>query len=88
MDEGGGAGGGEAGTDRFEISEGHKLYNIPEDRLSFGRAKDSVIPIQDLHVREIGVADADDNDGQGLVGGAHDGLARVRHVRHHAVRED
>jgi len=75
-------------TNRLEVPEGHKLDNVPEDRLPLGRAQDPVVPVQDLHVREVCVAHAHDDDGQRLVGGAHDGLARVRHVGHHAVRQD
>ena len=80
--------GGSEETNRFEVSEGHKLDNVPKDRLSLWRAQDPVISVQDLHVCEVCVAHADDDDGQGLVGGSHDGLARVRHVGHHAVRQD
>lgn len=75
-------------TDRFKVSKGHKLHDVSENRLSLRRAQHSVVSVQDLHVSEVGVAHAHDDDGEGLVGGAHNGLARVRHVRHHAVGED
>lgn len=75
-------------THRFKVSEGHELDNVPQDRFSFWRAQDTVIPIQDLHVSEVGVPYTHDDDGQRLVGGTHDGLPRVRHVGHHAIRED
>lgn len=79
---------GEKETDRFEVSEWHELHDVPEDRFALGRAQDSVVPVQNLHVCEVGVAHSHDDDGEGLVGGSDDGLARVRHVRHHAVGED
>lgn len=75
-------------TDRFEVSEWHELHDVPEDRFALWRAQDSVVPVQNLHVCEVGVAHPHDDDGEGLVGGSDDGLARVRHVRHHAVGED
>ena len=75
-------------TNRFEVSEGHKLNDVSKNQLSLGRAQNPVVSVQDLHVCEVCVAHADDNDGQGLVGGAHDGLACVRHVCHHAIRQD
>lgn len=75
-------------THRFKVSEGHKLDNVPQDGFSFRRAQDTVVAVQDLHVGKIGVPHTHYDDGQRLVGGAHDGLPRVRHVGHDAVRED
>lgn len=75
-------------TDRFEVSEWHELHNVPEDRFALWRAQDAVVPVQNLHVCEVGVAHSHDDDGEGLVGGSDNGLARVRHVCHHAVSED
>lgn len=72
----------------FEVAEGDKLDDVPEDGLSFGRPKDPVVAVQHLHVAEVGVPDADDDDGHGEVGGLHDGLPRVGHVGDDAVRQD
>lgn len=75
-------------TDRFEVSEWHKLHNVPEDGFALRRAQNTVVPVQNLHVCEVGVAHSHDDDGQGLIGGSDDGLARVRHVGHHTISED
>lgn len=72
----------------FEVLERDKLDDVAEDGLPLRRAQDAVVPVQDLHVREVGVAHADDDDGHGQVGGVHDGLARVRHVGDDAVGQD
>lgn len=75
-------------TDRFEVSEWYELHDVPEDRFALWWAQDSVVPIQNLHVCEVGVAHTHDDDGEGLVGGSDNGLARVRHVSDHAIGED
>lgn len=75
-------------TDRFEVSEGDKLHNVPEDRLALGRAQDPVIPVQDLHISEVGVAHAHDDNGQRLIRPAHNSLPCVGHVCHHSVGKD
>lgn len=72
----------------FEVLEGDKLDNVPEDWFPFGRAQDAVVAIQDLHVRKVSVAHAHDDHGHGQVGGVHDGLPRVSHVGDDAVRQD
>lgn len=75
-------------THVLELAEGHELDDVAQHGLALGGAQHAVVPVQDLHVREVGVAHADDDDGHGQVGGADDGLPRVRHVRHHAVGQD
>lgn len=72
----------------FEVLEGDKLHDVPEDRLPLGRTQDPVVAVQDLHVGEVSVAHAHDDDGHGQVGGVHDGLPRVGHVGDDAVRQD
>lgn len=76
------------GTYILELSEGDELHNVPHDRLAFGGAKDPIIPIQDLHVREVSVAHPHNDDGHGQVGGPDDGFPRVRHVSHNPVSQD
>lgn len=75
-------------TDRFKVSEGNELDNVPEDRFALWGAQDPIVPIQDLHVCEVGIAHAHDDNGQRLIGGAHYSLACVGHVCHHAIGED
>lgn len=75
-------------THVFEVSEGDKLDDVSEDRLSFGRSQDPVVSIQHLHVAEISVPDPNNNDGHGQVGGLDNGLSRVGHVGDHTVRQD
>lgn len=75
-------------TDRFEVSERHKLHNVPEDGFALRWAQDAVVPVQNLHVCEVGVAHSHDDDGQRLIGASDDGLARVCHVGHHAISKD
>lgn len=72
----------------FEVLEGDKLDNVPEDRLPFGRAQDPIIAVQDLHVREVSVAHAHDDDGHRQVGRVHNGLPCVCHVCDDTVRQD
>lgn len=81
-------GGGVKGTDRLEVSKWHELHDVPEDGFALWRAQDSVVPVQNLHVCEVGVAHTHDDDGERLIGGSDDGLACVRHVSHHAIGED
>lgn len=75
-------------THVFEVLERDKLDDVAEDGLPLWRAQDPIVPVQDLHVREVGVSHADDDDGHGQVGGVHDGLARVCHVGDDAVGQD
>lgn len=75
-------------THVLELPERDELDYVTEDGLALGGAQDAVVPIQDLHVGEVGVAHPHDDDGHGKVGGADDGLPCVRHVRHHSVRQD
>lgn len=75
-------------TNRFEVSEGHKLHNVPKDGLSLWRAQDSVIPVQNLHVCKVCVAHTHNDDRQRLIGGSHDGFTCVCHVCHHTIREN
>lgn len=72
----------------FEVLEGNKLDNVAEDGLSLWRTQDPVVSVQYLHVREVRVSHANDDDGHGQVGGVHDGLARVCHVGDDAIRQD
>lgn len=72
----------------FEVLEGDKLDDVAEDWLALGRTQDPVVAVEDLHVGEVGVAHADDDDGHGQVRGVHNGLPRVRHVGDDAVRQD
>lgn len=77
-----------ADTHMFEVLEGDELDDVAQDRLALGRPQDPVVAVQDLHVGEVGVAHADDDDGHGEVGGVHDGLPRVGHVGDDAVGQD
>ena len=72
----------------IELAEWHKRDDVPQDRLSFRRAKDSIISVQSLHISKVSVSHANDDDGHGQVGGVNDGLSSVRHVRNHTVRQD
>lgn len=72
----------------FEVLEGDKLDDVPQDGLPLRRTQDPVVPVQYLHVGEVGVPHADDDDRHGQVGGVHDGLPRVRHVGDDAVCQD
>lgn len=72
----------------FEVPKWHKLDNVSKHRLALGRPQDAIITIQHLHVTEISVAHADDDDGHGEVRGVDDGLPGVSHVRDDAVRQD
>lgn len=72
----------------LELTEGHELDNVPERRLTPRGAQDPIIPVQDLHVREVSIAHPNDDDRHGQVGGPHNGLSGVRHVRYYTVRED
>lgn len=72
----------------FEVLEGDKLDDVSQDGLPLRRTQDPVVPVQYLHVGEVRVPHADDDDRHGQVGGVHDGLPRVRHVGDDAVRQD
>lgn len=72
----------------FEVTEGDKLDDVSEDRLSSGRSQDPVITIQHLHVAEVGIPDPDDDDRHGEVGGLDDSLPRVGHVGDDTVCQD
>lgn len=72
----------------FEVVEWHELNNVSQDRFSFRRAEYSIIPIQHLHVAEIRVAHADDDDRHGQVGGVDDGLSCVCHICDHSICQD
>lgn len=72
----------------FEVTEGDKLDDVSEDRLSFGWSENPVIAIQHLHVTEVGVPNSNNNDRHGQVGRLDDGLPRVRHVSDDAIRQD
>lgn len=75
-------------TDRFEVSEGHKLHNVPEDRFTLWWPQDSIISVQNLHVCEVGIAHTDNNNGERLVGGSNNGFTCVSHICHYTVCED
>lgn len=75
-------------THMFEVAEGHKLHNVPQDWFSFRRAEDSIITIQHLHVAEIRAAYAYDDDRHGQVGGVNDGLSCICHVCDYSIRQD
>lgn len=75
-------------THMFEVAEGDKLDDVPEDGFSFGRSQDPIVAVQHLHVAEVGVPDPDDDDGHGQVGGLDNGLPGVGHVGDDAVRQD
>lgn len=72
----------------FEVPKWHKLDNVSKHGLALGRPQDAVIAVQHLHVTEISVAHADDDDGHGEVGGVDDGLSGVSHVCDDAVCQD
>lgn len=46
----------------FEVSEGHELNDVSKDWLSLGRPQDPIVTIQHLHVAEVGIAHAHDDD--------------------------
>lgn len=75
-------------THMFEVAEGHKLHNVPQDRFSFRRAEDSIITIQHLHVAEICAAYANDDDGHGQVRGVDDGFSCICHICDHSIGQD
>lgn len=75
-------------THVFEVLEGDELDDVAEDGLALRWAQDPVVPVQYLHVGEICVAHADDDDRHGQVGRVHNGLPRVGHVGDDAVRQD
>lgn len=75
-------------TNRFEVSKGHKLNNVPENRLALWWAEHSIVAVQNLHVCEVGIPHTDDDNGERLVRGSHNGLTSVRHVCHHTISED
>lgn len=77
-----------AETHMFEVFEGDELDNVAEDRLALWWTQDPIVPVQYLHVCEVSVAHADDDDWHGQVGSVHDGLSRVRHVGDDAVCQD
>lgn len=72
----------------FEVPEGHELDNVSKDRLSFGRPQNPIIAIQHLHVTEVSIAHAHDDDRHGEVGGVDYGLPGVGHVCDDAVGQD
>lgn len=78
----------EGPTHVLEVTEGDELDDVTQHGLTPGGAQDAVVTVQDLHVGEVGVAHPHNDDGHGQVGGADNGLPRVRHVCHHAVRQD
>ena len=72
----------------LEVPEGDKLDDVPHGRLAGLRAQPPVVAVQELHGAEVGSAHADDYDGHGEAGGVDDGVARLVHVRDHAVGDD
>lgn len=72
----------------FEVTEWHKLYDVTQHWFPFRRTKDSVIPVQHLHVSEICASNSHDYDRHGQVRGVDDRLSSVRHIRDHPVRQD
>ena len=72
----------------LEVLEGDELDDVSQHGLSLGRAQDPVVPVQHLHVCEVGVAHANDDDGHGQVGRVHDGLTRVGHVSDYTVGQN
>mmetsp|Transcript_43500 Transcript_43500/g.75304 ORF Transcript_43500/g.75304 Transcript_43500/m.75304 type:complete len:303 (+) Transcript_43500:350-1258(+) len=63
-----------------ELVHGHELDDVPLGPLPRCRGYALVVPVQDFHGLEVGVADPDDDDGQRQRGGVHNGLLRVLHV--------
>lgn len=72
----------------FEVPEGHKLDDVSKDRLALGRPQNPIVTIQHLHVTEVSVPHAHNDDGHGEVGGMDDGLPSVCHVRDDTVSQD
>lgn len=75
-------------TDRFKVSEGNELHNVPEDGFALRWAQHSIISVQNLHVCEVCIAHTDDDYGERLVGGSYNGFTCVCHICHYAIGED
>mmetsp|Transcript_26131 Transcript_26131/g.66524 ORF Transcript_26131/g.66524 Transcript_26131/m.66524 type:complete len:231 (-) Transcript_26131:639-1331(-) len=71
----------------LEVAELDKLHDVALRGLAM-RGQPHLVAVQDLHVGELGVADAHDEDGHGQLRGLDDGAHRVVHVHDLAVRQD
>lgn len=72
----------------FEVPEGHKLDDVSKNRFSSRWIQDPFTTVQHLHVTEISIANANNNDGHGEVGGLNDGLPCVGHVSNDTICQD
>lgn len=77
-----------APTHVTEIPEGDELHNIADGLLAGVGPQHAGISIQELHGGEVGVANADDDDGHGQLGRLDDGVAGLVHVADDAVCDD
>jgi len=72
-----------------KIPERDELNDVPDRRFPVvRRGQTNLVAVELLHGLEVGIADPDDDDGQGEVGGRHDGGFRLPDVRDDAVRDD
>lgn len=78
----------EVSTYIAEIPEGDELDDIADGLLPGVGPQNAGVSIQKLHGGEVGVADADDDDGHRQLGRLNDGVASLIHVANDAVRDD
>lgn len=72
----------------LELSEWHKLHNVPHGSLACSRAQNAVVSIQELHGTEVCPPYSNNDDGHGKARGVDDGTACLIHVCDHPVSDD
>lgn len=72
----------------FKLPEGDKLHDVPHGSLASHGAQASVVSVQELHGREVRVADSHDDDGHGQAGGVDNGVPSLVHVCDDSVGDD
>lgn len=71
-----------------EIPERNKLHDVPDRLFPRVGPQDTGVSIQELHGGKVSVANTDDDDGHGELGGLNDGVASLVHVADDAVCDD
>jgi hypothetical protein len=69
----------------LEVAEGNELHDVPRGSLSRSGSQQSIIRVEVVHVLEVGITHADDDDGEGKIRGVNDLLDAALHVGNDSV---
>ena len=72
----------------LEISEGHKLDDVPRSDIPSGRSQQFIVTVEELHGTEVRRTHTHNDDGHRQTGGFYNSGARLVHVCDHAICDD